>query len=405
MARRSGREGVYQAAQLLKQRCFVDHTSYLWPEVAAWSLESINQLGSAMFDHPDEGPGTFLDKLRKQLADYGPNVHRIAADLMVLYELFPDRIGANAKLAAVNSVISSKLIDDPPQMDLSALFAQGIGSTGPHYVGAQYFAFLFYLDFARTALTEGININDPVEAERVADDVQARREQASEARNILLHLFFPDEYELIVGMGQKRQLRKKYSEEAAGETNLDAALRSVRKALTPRFGDNFDWYDPVVQPEWNPPSASSLSEQAGSPAAAVDLVADGSADRAPRVWIEKSAVQGRPDRLSGADAVGSALWSPQRSKTGADIYRFMRDVRPGDTILHLTDSKAFTGRSVVEETVREFEARAGTAWDGPGYRVQLGGYEELDPSLDRDAFFNEPYATQLRELSPNPPIR
>lgn len=74
-----------------------------------------------------------------------------------------------------------------------------------------------------------------------------------------------------------------------------------------------------------------------------------------RWWIEKTIVSRRPDRESGEYALGRALWSPQRDKRGADIYRFMRDIKPGDIILHLTDNIGFTGISRAAAAVEEFD--------------------------------------------------
>src|SRR5690606_7254171 len=42
-----------------------------------------------------------------------------------------------------------------------------------------------------------------------------------------------------------------------------------------------------------------------------------------KIWIEKTIVNGRPDRLSGDRALGNVLWSPQKSKDGKDIYKNM----------------------------------------------------------------------------------
>jgi putative restriction endonuclease len=75
------------------------------------------------------------------------------------------------------------------------------------------------------------------------------------------------------------------------------------------------------------------------------------APRTPRVWIEKTLSRGRQDRQTGPHRIGQALWSPQKAADGRDVYANMRDVRPGDTVLHLTDNDAFTGISWVAEGV------------------------------------------------------
>jgi predicted RNA-binding protein with PUA-like domain len=81
----------------------------------------------------------------------------------------------------------------------------------------------------------------------------------------------------------------------------------------------------------------------------------------PRVWIEKTLVTGRPDRESGDRALGHALWSPQRDKRGGDIYRSMRETKPGDVVLHLTDNRAFTGVSTVESNFENVDGLPGRA--------------------------------------------
>lgn len=125
---------------------------------------------------------------------------------------------------------------------------------------------------------------------------------------------------------------------------------------------------------------------------------DGSAVKS--VWIEKTIVKGRQDREQGEHALGRALWSPQKSKSGGDIYANMRNVRPGDIVLHLTDNNGFTGISIADQAADDtFGGIAGTEWFGPCYRIKLRDYYELDPPLIREQFLKvDPYAAELKEL-------
>ncbi|MFD1987428.1 AAA family ATPase [Mesorhizobium newzealandense] len=124
-------------------------------------------------------------------------------------------------------------------------------------------------------------------------------------------------------------------------------------------------------------------------------------DRSRRYWIEKTLVTGRLDREQGEHSLGRALWSPQRSKSGGDIYSNMRAVQPGDVVFHLTDNEAITGVSIASDAVDDsFQGLAGTDWEGAAYRVALRDYEALVPTLDRSAFLaTEPFATELSELA------
>lgn len=112
----------------------------------------------------------------------------------------------------------------------------------------------------------------------------------------------------------------------------------------------------------------------------------------PAVWIEKSLVRGRPDRMEGEHALGRALWSPLRAKNGADIYRNMRLVQPGDIVLHLTDNAAFTGRSIADSFARtDFVGVQETSWaSSSSYRISLREFTLLNPPLGRDQLTADP---------------
>jgi hypothetical protein len=117
----------------------------------------------------------------------------------------------------------------------------------------------------------------------------------------------------------------------------------------------------------------------------------------PRVWIEKKLVTGSDQYSAGY--FGKVLFSPQRSKDGADIYRFMRDVAIGDIILHLTDNRAITGISQAASTAQELTGAEGPEWETePSYRIELAGFTKVDPPLDRDVFFASPFRERLVDL-------
>ncbi len=90
-----------------------------------------------------------------------------------------------------------------------------------------------------------------------------------------------------------------------------------------------------------------------------------------KVWVEKSIVSKKIDRISGDLMLGKALWSPTKDKRGADIYNSMRMVKEGDLVLHLVDNKAITGISVAESSFKEGRGAKGSDWEGPAYIVQI----------------------------------
>jgi hypothetical protein len=121
----------------------------------------------------------------------------------------------------------------------------------------------------------------------------------------------------------------------------------------------------------------------------------------PRVWLEKVLVEGRPDRHQGEYALGKALWSPKRSRSDADDYWAMREVQPGDFVIHLTDNRDIAGVSVVASYAdMDFRGLPGTAWAGmDGYLIRLADYRPCDPPLNRKAFLSNPtFSAELRRI-------
>jgi len=124
-------------------------------------------------------------------------------------------------------------------------------------------------------------------------------------------------------------------------------------------------------------------------------------------WVEKTIVEGRPDREIGNYSLGKVLWSPQSKRGGGDIYKNMRTVQKGDVVLHLVDNTAIVGISIVDkECDSNFFCLPGTAWDDgtgkrPSYLVTLKDYQKFETPIDRSDIFNERYKDKLLSLLKN----
>lgn len=121
----------------------------------------------------------------------------------------------------------------------------------------------------------------------------------------------------------------------------------------------------------------------------------------PVVWMEKTRVAGRPDRLDGPYALGKALWSPTRGSDDRDTYSAMRDVQSGDYVTHLIDGEAIIGASRVGGRASlDFEGIADTAWAGSrAYLIPLTEHRRLARPLHRDEFLgNAEFGEALRSI-------
>lgn len=250
MVRVAGADPIYAAADQFRERCLVNGTSLLWPEVNAWSVANIEALLGAFMGEPDYGKGSFVDKWRKQLADQSPDVHRVAVDVLAFYYLFPGRISQATKLRNVTEVSGWKLARGPELDLLRQAYGMGLGHPGAFYNTGQPVHLAFYLEFAKRIHSEGIDPHDPDECKRLADEVKEVVHGSSGSRHILLHLLFPDRFEQVVSDGHKEKIVTAFKQFSGGVSDIDEALSNIRSSLSQRFGANFDFYDDDVKGEW-----------------------------------------------------------------------------------------------------------------------------------------------------------
>jgi hypothetical protein len=119
------------------------------------------------------------------------------------------------------------------------------------------------------------------------------------------------------------------------------------------------------------------------------------------VWIEKTIVKGRLDRVEGERALGEALWSPKTGSDGRNTYKNMPLVRIGDLILHLVDNSRIIGLSLVEKEALETTGLDGTQWDRPSYLIRLKRYTELDKPVERNDLLIEKNKSLLNNIAKN----
>jgi hypothetical protein len=391
MARIVNKDATYRAADLFRDNCLKGHGSLLWPTSHPWALHNLRGLRSAILEHLDESSRTFFEKLKDQLFPEPEDASRVASDILGFYYLFPKNIGAQTKISNLRQVISWKALDRGVDLSpVEAAYAEGgIAKPGLYYNTGIPWLFVFLVQLGIASLEDEPDFSDMRQLEALCDRAQSGIAGRTNAiRNAALHLLLPESFEPIASDDHKSKILEAFEMHDPKVGSRDSRLLMIRERLGSELGrPDFGFYDEDVISRWKPDSeaGSETEEQRAS----------------TRIWIEKTKVKDRPDRLKGTEALGSALWSPQRSDSGGDIYRFMRDVRPGDIVLHLTDNQAFTGRSIVASAVDgRFIGVPNTEWaDVPAYRVQLRDYTPIDPPLDRQVFFGEPYKSQLRRIA------
>jgi hypothetical protein len=392
---------VLNAAEIWKQECLIGRRS-LFSDRPLWTFENINPLYKAIAEHPLVGSESFIDKLSLQLGQSGPDIQHLCAEVLWLLLLFVanTQMGAQAKRDRFARIWTLGGDPVPTTAMLSDAVLAGIAKPGTAFMTKMPDELEYALaTFASLKLLPAQELaallEKPWKFGEWLDDQLGSNKRAF--RHMLLFLCFPDSYERIASGRHKRQLRDKLAGQISANdgaakggrfVDVDIDLLAIRRSLEQTYGTaELDFYITPLRELWLENSDAETPDGE-----------DVAQNR--QVWIEMTKVKGRADREGGAHALGQALWSPQRSKNGGDIYANMRRVNPGDVVFHLTDNEAITGVSQVLSAADDtFEGLVGTDWEGPAYRVQLHDFTPLDPPLSRRAFLQtEPFAAELSEL-------
>ena len=97
MARLKQAEAVLEAAEQWKRRCLLDGGS-LFSEERLWTRENFEQLRTHPFEQPDEGQGTFYERLQRQMAPASPATKRLWSEMTWVYYLISSTHKGETKL-------------------------------------------------------------------------------------------------------------------------------------------------------------------------------------------------------------------------------------------------------------------------------------------------------------------
>lgn len=296
MARWHPADAAYEAAELFRKRCLVDGTSLLWPEHRSWTVESIDALLKAISDDPEEG--TFLEKMGNQLANQPDDVLRAAADVLAFYFLFPSSksVGPKRKQESIQTIVDWRpevlAIAPDERAMLESAFAHGIGSTGQDYLTGRTAHLTFLLGIARGVLQGRANPYDVDSCRELISALGLQLNGRTQARHLLLHLLFPDQFERTLSEAQKTRMVAAFPEEAGGAQDLDEALANIRRTLSERMDwMDLDFYDPRIRP----------LRDSDEPAPVLS---------AARYWWVNQGATYEQERAGGF------LWAPMKSKSG-----------------------------------------------------------------------------------------
>ncbi|WP_324276308.1 hypothetical protein [Blastococcus brunescens] len=384
-----GEEKVQEAAATVLRRGLVGGDSAFTPGSPVWTAQAAAELERAFVDNPDLGPGSFLEKLRGQLAGCSPVALQLAAELQYLSVLPLSDLKVDTKRDRIRRPLSltAEPVTVPP--DLDSALSSGVFNGGMGYKVQVWNQFGVLISFVR-AWTE----LPTSERQRLACDPWAFRDllqstpgsKPAGQRHALAYLAFPDVFEPIISDEHKRKIRSAFADVVAPTGDLDRDLLALRDHFEQATGEPFDWYQPPYRDKWLPQSqsgtAAPLQEGVAGPGASVQgtsLVPSWLAEG----WISLAATH--LPAVDGGTAheelkrlvdenYGHVSYS-QRDQKVDEFHAFLTRMQPGDLVATTDKGALYVGEVDGDVEYRAAETlsrlRRPVRWDNPGEGVDF----------------------------------
>src|SRR4051794_4771228 len=98
-------EPILNAAEIWKNSALMSDGSVL-SQAELWSMSNLRQIEVNFVERPDEGEGTFLQKLENQLSETAPAVKLLSAEMLWFMLLCPSNVTAAKKRDDIRQVWS-----------------------------------------------------------------------------------------------------------------------------------------------------------------------------------------------------------------------------------------------------------------------------------------------------------
>jgi 5-methylcytosine-specific restriction protein B len=244
---------IYPVAEAFRANCLLRDGSLLSEGSSVWRPDVLDQIHKAFVATPDEGDRSFIVKFKDQVGKAGPEVVRLAAEILCVYFLFPSNVGGARKRQVVNEVLGWAGDSLPESHLVSSAFSNGIGSGGQGYNTRRPFEIAFLIDLViawkklptdRQAAVAA----DPWLCQEFVDSIDEA--ESKQLRHMLLYLLFPDHFERIASGNHKRRIIKAFSglvdSEPEDEDRAILAIRGKLEELLPNQPLDFYW-SPLVE--------------------------------------------------------------------------------------------------------------------------------------------------------------
>ena len=258
MAKKPGRERVYEAASQWVSAALRNDDSLFTPGTPIWSLPNLDDFYNRFVLQPDESSDSFKDKFKRQLSGAPSETIQLAAEILYVHLLLPIRqaTGGSKKRELVNLVLSWSERSVPIPQYLGEVLDDGLVHPGIVFNTARYAQLSLIGQFVRnwkqlSGQGQDEALRDPWTFKSTLYDLNVPSAQTQ--REGILHLVHPEVFEPIVTEKHKKALVGAFHYLVDSTTDdLDRKIAESRSRLTGDYGysEGFDFYDERVERLW-----------------------------------------------------------------------------------------------------------------------------------------------------------
>lgn len=250
---RLGDARVYEVAERYKELGWRTDDSVFTPGQAIWTAGAFEELHYDFVTHPDVSGRSFEDKLHEQLAATSDHGKQLMAELLYFHLLISATISAPKKQQIVETILGWMARPVPIPGALLPVLQLGFINPGTYFNTGRWAQLRYLVETgckwkAGDHASRDATIEDPWRFKTFLAAVPEGG--AASQRHAILHLLFPTTFDAIVSDDHMARIRKRFHHLAPDEDDADRQLLEIRAALTPRYGEHFDFYDPRLKPLW-----------------------------------------------------------------------------------------------------------------------------------------------------------
>jgi 5-methylcytosine-specific restriction protein B len=260
-------DAIYRLADTWRDKCLLGNGSLLWEGEQVWTVDALAAFKKCFNENEDRSDDNFETKYQRQLSAQDASVVKLAAELVLVYFLFPSSVSGARKRELIQEIASWHQIAVPPDAveTLKALDV-GIGGPGQSYNTRRPLEIAFIAESAWRLLSMPVEerrevLSDHAKLRALLDDVEG--DATRQSRDIILHLLYPDLYERIASRSHKHLIVETFGDMLPDKApdDLDDRIYAIRERLQQLLPDEeLDFYWSPLRECWYVESESDELE-------------------------------------------------------------------------------------------------------------------------------------------------